>query len=1256
MASQDDPQRVLSGSINLLPPGDQIPQGDALVLEGFRVDQDGMLRTRRGFNAESGLISGGTIHTLARSGNDRYVGIGNTLYWGSPVPLTTAISSAFDGKAIDICFYQGQGWAMNANPNAQLRLGPAAAGSAGPPAPPTGWNWGIAPPATAPTGSVVGAVTSVLNQYDAANLFSYAGYWVQGTSPLQFNNLLTDGAVTSPPQPGVTGFTDGQSSMLFGYNPTANPGFTPPAVSFISAVEAPWEVVTEYAPGFDSSFAGLAANGDAFHFWMYFDDPSTVDSIYIQLYSDQDTMGSNAPMVAANFQNSDLNQALQSISVFHILRAIDINPYDLPQDANANGTAPDPAALQALIASLGTPHFMEYLGGQQYTSFAAGFQQTPVNGYPTWDEGGIPVNGTFDWTNITGLVITVVLNAPTTWGLNECTVTQGIAAGQWNGSITFYVSFANDQDQDSNPTLDQNGNLVGVTVNAANQNITLNGIPISPDPQVTQRWIYAVGGGLSEPLRVAIIPDNVTTTWSAFDSVATAQNNFVEMPVNRTWPPPPAHGLLTSPFLGYLIAFNIAASSGSPAYPARYAWTPTAQPWFFPGWDEESGNWEDLGADEDPVQAATYHKQMVVFYKLKSIWRLVGSPDTNDAVQADATFGAVGPAAVVNAGAYDFFVGAEGIYRFDGDYATKVSAQLDPLFKGDQVFINADENWVPIDPNYITTCVLGLINDRLYFSYPSLGSTVPNNLLVMHVPTGRWSSVSRGGRYVTAMNYEGAGNFLLVGETTPSGAIVETAERYTTGDSDGGVFTAMAVEWQSRYLDQGLPNNYKRYSDLAFDFQTAVGSETPSTLTVSICDENGNITALGTISSATRTTCTPFNLGDLRGKRCSIRVTGNVTSTCIIYGAYLWWYPEERVATTFDSGFADKEQVSQCDYVELAATGSGQAGTLTLYSDLPGSLLAEQETPAIVIPNGRGNVRQRLSSILEGRNLRFRASSGSPFQLHAIRIRQRVVGEYIDGTIGEYWESPEFSVAPGRVGELKDLLLDYDAEDGGTLEIYSDLPGNALSVVRALAIPVRATRAPFVFAFEDSSDTLPYGQLFKARVIPPPTGVIRLHGRATLRARLIGTFFDGSAGEIWETQQLDMIGGTGLFREVALVAQCGGPMILQVQMDLPEEDVHTVSSFQFDTTAQTTGREPIYFRLPGTTKGRLQKFRLIGPNWARLFEVKVYARGLGNTSSGWSWLNVPLAPTADEFSEIQLPVRATPEAFTWIDLPVDAIG
>ena len=721
------------------------------------------------------------------------------------------------------------------------------------------------------------------------------------------------------------------------------------------------------------------------------------------------------------------------------------------------------------------------------------------------------------------------------------------------------------------------------------------------------------------------------------------------------------------------------------------------------------GTWEDAGSDDDPLLAVTNHQLMALFYKARSLGRLYGSPDTADYQEVDQTCGLVGPKAVVNGGQVDYFMGPEGIYYRTYDTKVKISTDIDPIFKGDYVQLSTGEFIPPISKTYIGLSVLELCNDRLYVSYAEAGQKLPSMTLICQlpgqtaitdVPTFRWQRMYVNPAVLglaanvgfTALHYEGNPYGLVGGVTGGGGSGGTGGTSYTlptgylvaleTGDTsdNGASVETVHVAWQSRFSDQKLPDNYKYYSDLELDFQTSFNGDGLSTLSVYVVYDNETKVLLGTCNAAARTTqsftlmgivgSTQYGQGDISpyedliAKNCAVRVEGDINSTCMIFGAYLHWYPQERVATTFDTGFIDlgePERVKQADYMELYVTGIGQQVTRALFSDLPGSVLTQQQSLPIALPNGRGNVRTRLPAILEGRNLRMLLNNplnSQAFQIHAARLRQRVIGEYIDGTIGEYFESPEFSVAPGRDGELKDLLLDYDSENvGGQLVLYADAnppeAGAALSVVRTLAIPA-GTRRTYAFAFEDAQTNLPYGTLFKIRVIPPVGGIIRLHGRATIRARIIGVCFDGAAGEIWLTQPVDLFGGMAAFREVAVVAQTQGPMTFAMLTELPGGVMAPVTSFPVQSTT-SLGRLPIYARLPGTAKGQLQQFKLSGPYWARLFEVKVLGRGLGNSESGWQWVNVPLEPTSNEWTPIQMPVRATPEEFTWVDLPVDAI-
>ncbi len=284
-----------------------------------------------------------------------------------------------------------------------------------------------------------------------------------------------------------------------------------------------------------------------------------------------------------------------------------------------------------------------------------------------------------------------------------------------------------------------------------------------------------------------------------------------------------------------------------------------------------------------------------------------------------------------------------------------------------------------------------------------------------------------------------------------------------------------------------------------------------------------------------------------------------------------------------------------------------------------------------------------------------------PFIIHKFRFRQRVVGEYIDGTINEYYESPEFSVAPGRVGELKDFLLDYDVSAaGGRFELYSDLPSHQLVLVRTLPIPYFAgTRSVYAFPLENALDTvteeLPAGQLFKVRLYPPTGGILRLHGRAVFRARVIGVYFEGANGEVFETQDLDLAGGMAIFRDLEITAQSSGPLTVQTFTELPNQDMQQIDSQTINPFSTTTRRVPIILRLPGNCKGELQRFKVSGSSTARILGIKVLGRRLEIQGGAWQWYPVPFEATLDAWIPIQMPVRSTPEAFDWVDVPVDTI-
>jgi hypothetical protein len=105
-----------------------------------------------------------------------------------------------------------------------------------------------------------------------------------------------------------------------------------------------------------------------------------------------------------------------------------------------------------------------------------------------------------------------------------------------------------------------------------------------------------------------------------------------------------------------------------------------------------------------------------------------------------------------------------------------------------------------------------------------------------------------------------------------------------------------------------------------------------------------------------------------------------------------------------------------------------------------------------------------------------------------------------------------------RVKQFKDLELEYDMVSGGTLKVYTDMPGTPMALKRTMNIPVSVGTRTYVFPLDQATDGgILEGTLIKFRIESP--GIVRLFG-GVVRVRPIGTYFNGANGEIWETLEL----------------------------------------------------------------------------------------------------------------------------------------
>ena len=148
MAFEPIPLKIVPKGLDLVPPGDQVAEGDCLDLTGWWPGSTGRLQQARGWVKKN--TGGGNLNSLAESDGQLFFSDGSTLYQGTENgAAATAIDTGYDGKALGLCGYQHVMWVMNRSKQRRVGTGPNT------PVPLSNWGNAIATP-TAPSGVISG--------------------------------------------------------------------------------------------------------------------------------------------------------------------------------------------------------------------------------------------------------------------------------------------------------------------------------------------------------------------------------------------------------------------------------------------------------------------------------------------------------------------------------------------------------------------------------------------------------------------------------------------------------------------------------------------------------------------------------------------------------------------------------------------------------------------------------------------------------------------------------------------------------------------------------------------------------------------------------------------------------------------------------------------------------------------------------------------------------------------------------------------
>lgn len=998
--------QIVGGGIDLITAPEKVGQGRLTDVVNFEPDSVGVLHSRPGLEVIAQGLQRPTY--IYRSGDNRYAVDSGSLRYGAN--LSAVVAVGLDSGPTKITSYAGYSWLMNRS--AQLLLENHRA-----------MSMGVRGPSVPPRVVLGGQLTSLVSDFDSladrwevwyasANTrrlpklrrVYYSAGLVSGTSGLttvtgigtewtgDFRNLYID--IYNPDGETifltaaideVTSATEIQLAMeltesfsgrryeiydwvdVFQFD-TSNKLYGDASLRVDLNPPGTWSIEKEFRPPLDlgipnDSGQSKAMPTDFLRLAFYVDRPTAIDQISIS-FTD-----SSKKTVTAVIDGSLLNQSMFSWNHLRVPRSLDEKAI-----LGANPEYWRLAEARAAAIEAGDAAAAENLARQMNAIFSRAMALTPSFSSRMGIEE-LDKTASFNWNEVIAARISVVARESCTIHLDRCEFVGGEQA-PLEGSYRYWVTFENDKGHESSPS------PASEPIDVSNEPVTLIHVPVSTDPGVVRRRIYRSGGTLMRPVRVGTIWNNSDTTFVDRTPDAEARLMNIEPPWD-TDPPPRGSGIC-GPFFGRLVAWGVAE------HPARLYWSETAKPWSWPGsGDEFEGNWVDVGGDDDPIVEVVAQSNTLRIYKQRSIWRISGDPDKSDPEVVISGIGVAGPYAVAPGMGVDFFLGSDGVYRFDGDSIVRISNRIQPIFSGRHVSVHPQIPALPpLDPERLSAACMKYFGGTLMLGAATVGGE--GVLLVWKEDKNEWFRMTLpGGLVPTALSYEmyGAAPSWLIGAP---GFVY--APRYHL-ESDSG--TRINVALQTALLSPRDSTTTAIWKEVEVDFS---GRD----VVVKGLFSDGMVLDFGTLSSDSRTV-TRFAVSPPDGRESELiglRLEGQIDRRFSIYAIYLHFIVEARKGKSFDSGPINLSDASALESIELDVTArTGLA--LHVFSDLPDGLVQQRVQVQIPPMPGRAVLRRDVSGV-DGRVFRIKAVAHSgEFQIHSLRIRVRPYAMYLSD--GEKW-------------------------------------------------------------------------------------------------------------------------------------------------------------------------------------------------------------------------------------------------------------
>jgi hypothetical protein len=443
----------------------------------------------------------------------------------------------------------------------------------------------------------------------------------------------------------------------------------------------------------------------------------------------------------------------------------------------------------------------------------------------------------------------------------------------------YAITYENDRVMESNPAQDTSGTLITVTATATAttgaNSISLGGIPVSAQVQVTKRNLYRTTANGGVYLYLDTIANNTATTYTD-----TSNDSVLGIQMEQF-----ANGV-PAPFSMIDIYKGIAFMGGDPSNLSRVWFSGNGKPYAV-----DSNDYRDLDPnDGDILTGIKRYQGTIVAFKNNSIWNAVGEDRDNIAFnKIVSSIGAVNNACIVDVPIKNVLCAISNAGRFffyDGTTVTYTAFGLEPILN--------DLNYSQLQR--IVGCAVPTHN-QVRWTVP-YGASDQNNMIVwFDYVQDKWGTTlipnTLAGYCAMMRDTDNRPSFYVAG-VYKSVAPVAGGGYVWKGDS-GGSDDGSAIDCE--VMDRGHPKqdpnptNNKMFYHIFVWFKPSSTPGATASVYAHKNDPDSTPILLGTID-LTKPSGQDHVHFNITGRRCYIHIVENSIVDSIVIRGWQVWYKD----------------------------------------------------------------------------------------------------------------------------------------------------------------------------------------------------------------------------------------------------------------------------------------------------------------------------------------------------------------------------